>query len=102
MLKVQALPIARLVLVALALAQVADVLSTQSGLAHGGSEANPVMAWNIEHLGALWPVPKALLGAWLIWQAISLTAITRRQVVILSALFKVYAITLLSNTFHWL
>ena len=38
--------------------QVADVLTTQHVLAAGGFEANPLVAWAIEHRGAWWPLIK--------------------------------------------
>lgn len=43
---------------ALALAQVGDVFTTNAVLAHGGGEANPIMAWAQSSLGGGWVVPK--------------------------------------------
>lgn len=94
---------AKATLCALALAQLGDVLSTNSAIASGNAqETNPLMALSMSHLGALWWLPKAALALWLLYQAIDLQAITRRQTVVLATIFKIYAFTLLSNTFHWL
>jgi hypothetical protein len=38
--------------------QVADVLTTQHVLAAGGFEANPLVAWAMDHCGAWWPLAK--------------------------------------------
>jgi len=38
--------------------QVADVLTTQHVLAAGGFEANPLVAWTMDHCGAWWPLVK--------------------------------------------
>lgn len=37
--------------------QAADIATTQLALAHGGWEANPLMAW-AQRLGPLWPLVK--------------------------------------------
>jgi hypothetical protein len=43
--------------------QVADVISTNRVLAHGGWEANPITIASQVHLGSLWWTPKvALMG----------------------------------------
>jgi hypothetical protein len=38
--------------------QVADVLTTQHVLAAGGFEANPLVAWAMDHCGTWWPLVK--------------------------------------------
>ena len=38
--------------------QAADVLTTQHVLAAGGFEANPLIAWAMDHCGAWWPLAK--------------------------------------------
>jgi hypothetical protein len=47
--------------------EAADVLSTYHMLARGGHEANPIVAWFMEVLGAAWPLCKIpeviLIGA---------------------------------------
>ena len=59
-------------LIAYALAQIADVLTTLRALRRGGIEANPVIRWLMDRLGHGWIVVKlALAGgiaAWA-WQA---------------------------------
>lgn len=59
-------------LIAYALAQLADVLTTLRALRQGGVEANPVVRWLMDALGHGWIVVKlALAGgiaAWA-WQA---------------------------------
>jgi small-conductance mechanosensitive channel len=43
--------------------QVADIVSTYAVLAtHRGDEANPVMHFTMEHFGAFWWWPKAVIG----------------------------------------
>lgn len=60
-------------LVAMAIAQLADVLTTIRVLRAGGREMNPVIAWMMESLGgAGWIVAKLALAAgatWLLWSA---------------------------------
>jgi hypothetical protein len=46
-----------------ALVEIADLLTTNSVLAHGGGEANPIMAWSQHELGGSWAVPKLALAS---------------------------------------
>src|SRR5579862_5871041 len=103
--KMKAIYVGKAALAALALAQVADVLSTNAALASGATgthEGNPAMALAMQYLGPLWWLPKALLGLWLIYECLKLKAMSKRQIIVLSAVAKVYALTLLSNVFHWM
>lgn len=49
-------------LVLYALASIADVVTTERGLARGGVEANPVIRWFMERLGRGWIVFKLVLS----------------------------------------
>jgi hypothetical protein len=78
-----------LIAVAIMATQCFDVLSTNTILAAGGNEANPIMASVMDSWGSAWPVPKLLVAAslcmvvlkaprisWKVWLvfAISVTA----------------------------
>jgi hypothetical protein len=48
-------------LVAFALLQIADVITTQRVLGNGGWEANPLGVFAMAHFGNYWPIPKLAL-----------------------------------------
>jgi hypothetical protein len=50
-------------LAAFCVLQVLDVATTNTVLAHGGFEGNPVMAHTMEHFGSLWPFHKLVMLA---------------------------------------
>lgn len=74
-------------LIAYALAQLADVVTTLRFLQRGGREANPVIAWLMDRLGRGWIVAKLAMGGgaawlahdagmvWLIWALAGLVAL---------------------------
>ena len=48
-------------LAAYALAQIADVVTTNRALRSGGREANPVIRWAMARTGRAWPLVKAAI-----------------------------------------
>ncbi|MFG6139522.1 DUF5658 family protein [Halomonas sp. B23F22_10] len=63
--------LATIAAILLLIASLADTITTIGALKRGGIEANPVVAWMIEHAGRAWPILKALPLApalWLAWQ----------------------------------
>jgi Domain of unknown function (DUF5658) len=50
-----------ILLAAFAALQVADVITTNHVLAHGGWEANPFEIWAMTHLGPYWWLPKLVV-----------------------------------------
>jgi len=56
-------PLKLALLIAFAVLQIADVVTTQRVLAQGGWEANPLQLWSMSHFGDYWPVPKLILMA---------------------------------------
>lgn len=92
----------RALLVAVALAQLADVLSTNHALAtgHPVHEDNPVMQLLITYLGAVWWLPKAALAAFFMFMALTMTHVTRRQVMLASVVTTVYILVVVSNLLH--
>src|SRR5690349_18570667 len=74
---------ARLLLVALAVGQMVDVLTTNRALAAGhGREMNPVMRLAMELSGGQWWVWKALIAVFLIAIAITVRLPSWRKVVL--------------------
>lgn len=69
-------------LATLALAQIADLWTTNAMLHIGGMEANPVMAWLQHELGSGWAVPKLGIALGLVW--LYSKAHTKRHMAILA------------------
>lgn len=97
----KAILFSKVLLCGFALAQLGDVMSTNSALASAGTgEGNPIMAYAMASLGPLWWLPKAGLAIWALYYAATLGAVTRRQIILLSLVFKIYLITIVSNLLH--
>lgn len=92
----------RALLVAVALAQLADVLSTNHALATNRPlrEYNPVMQLCITYLGAVWWFPKAALAAFFMFMALTMSRVTERQVMLASVVTTVYIVVVVSNLLH--
>jgi|SRR5579859_1261111 len=92
------LQIAKGLLLVLAAAQFADVLSTKAALMHvGTSEANPLIRQLMQWLGQYWWLPKIGLAAFFAAYALRIARVTRTRLVMLGTLTKVYALVILSN-----
>jgi hypothetical protein len=85
--------VARALLVALALAQLLDVLSTNAVLANvpNATEANPVMHFAMDRLGEYWWLPKAALAALYLFFAARLRQAPRRLAVAIGGFASLYA-----------
>lgn len=66
-----------------AVAQIADLWTTNAFLARGGEEGNPAMAWLQHALGSGWAVPKLAIPVVILW--VFAKAHTRRQMGIVTA-----------------
>jgi len=99
-----ALALARWLLIILAVAEIADILSTNAALANTPSafEGNPIMRLMMARFGSWWWLWKALLAALFINRALSMNAVGRRTVVLLTIVVPVYAVTIVSNVMGWL
>ncbi len=98
------LNLARVLLVALAAAQVFDVLSTNAALASSPDafESNPVMRLAMTSLGAYWWLWKAALAVFFLTYAARIRVINTRGLLLLGLVAKVYVFVILSNIFGFL
>ncbi|HLZ66531.1 MAG TPA: DUF5658 family protein [Aliidongia sp.] len=89
----------RVLLIALALAQLGDVLSTNQALAAspGAFEANPLMHLLMTYLGSWWWLWKAAMAGFFVVAAFTIRQPSRRQLVFAGAVAKVYVLVLVNN-----
>ena len=94
--------IAQGLILALALAQPLDILSTNSALASvpGAFEGNPVQAFLMANLGGLWWLPKAALAVFFVYQAMTLSRLSKWGWALLATGAKTYAVVLVCNYLH--
>ena len=94
--------IAQALILALALAQPLDILSTNAALAAtpGAFEGNPVQAFLMAHLGGYWWVEKALLAAFFVYVALTLNRMNKWTWALLATCAKTYAVVIVCNFFH--
>jgi hypothetical protein len=87
------------VLSVLFLLQVADVVTSNAVMASqiGASEVNPVMRSAMEHFGALWWLPKAVLGGGIVLLASLLRGVSRRTMAAAIAVTGAYVAVILNN-----
>jgi len=99
-----ALTVARWLLITLAVAEIADIFSTNAALANtpGAVEGNPLMRLMMAHYGSWWWLWKALLAALFVNRALHMNAVSRRTVVVLAIVVPIYAVTIVSNVMGWL
>lgn len=96
--------IAQGLILALALAQPLDILSTNAALASvpGAFESNPVQAFLMVHLGSMWWLPKAALAVFFVYQAVTLSRMNKWTWALLTTGTKTYVIVIACNFFHLL
>jgi hypothetical protein len=89
----------RAVLVMLAVAQLADVLTTNRALAGspGAFEANPLMHMLMTYLGPWWWLWKAAVAGFFVTMAFTIRQPSRRELVVAGAVAKVYVLVLINN-----
>lgn len=99
-----ALTVARWLLIILAVAEIADILSTNAALANtpGAFEGNPFMRLMMARFGAWWWLLKALLAALFISYALHMKAANRRTIVALGIVVPIYTVVIVSNVMGWL
>ena len=99
-----ALTVARWLLITLAVAEIADILSTNAALAStpGAVEGNPLMRLMMNHYGSWWWLGKALLAALFFNRALHMKAANRRTVIALGIVVPIYTVTVVSNVMGWL
>lgn len=61
-------------IIAYAVANLADILSTNYLLRRGGRELNPVMRWAMDKFGKAWVIPKLALAGAGLWLFVSVNA----------------------------
>ena len=92
---------ARLLLVALALGQMIDVLTTNRALSAGhGKELNPVMHLAMQLSGGQWWLWKAFIAVFLIVLAITIRSPSWRKVVLAGLVAAAQAIVIINNVMH--
>ncbi|HKX07764.1 MAG TPA: DUF5658 family protein [Stellaceae bacterium] len=91
---------ARLLLVALAIGQMIDVLTTNRALSAGGREMNPVMHLAMELSGGQWWLWKAFIAVFLICLAITVRQPSWRKVVLAGLVAVAQAIVIINNVMH--
>lgn len=89
----------RTLLIALAVAQLGDVLTTNQALAAspGTFEANPLMALLMTYLGSWWWLWKAAMAGFFGVAAFTIREPSRRQLVFTGAVAKIYVLVLINN-----
>ncbi|HLZ67579.1 MAG TPA: DUF5658 family protein [Aliidongia sp.] len=94
--------VAQALIIALAVAQPIDILSTNSALASvpGAFEGNPVQAFLMATLGGFWWLPKAALAMFFVYQAITLSRMSKWGWALLATGAKTYAIVIVCNWLH--
>jgi hypothetical protein len=99
-----ALTAARWLLITLAVAEIADILTTNAALAGtpGSFEANPFMRLMMDRFGSWWWLWKALLAALFFNRALHMNVVSRRTIVVLGIVVPIYAVTIVSNVMGWL
>ena len=99
-----ALTVARWLLITLAVAEIADIFSTNAALAStpGAIEGNPLMRLMMAHYGSWWWLWKALLAALFVNRALHMKATNRRTIVALGIIVPIYTLTIVSNVMGWL
>ena len=89
----------RVLLIALAVAQLGDVLTTNAALAGSPSahEANPFMSLLMAALGSYWWLWKAAMAGFFVVAAVAIREPSRRQLIFAGAVAKVYVLVLINN-----
>ena len=89
----------RALLIALAVAQLGDGLTTNQALAAspGTFAANPLMALLMTYLGSWWWLWKAAMALFFVAVAVTIREPSRRQLVFAGAVAKVYVLVLVNN-----
>ena len=84
------------ILIAMAALQLADVLTTNHGLAasSGASELNPFLAWCMDHFGSFWWSPKLVLIGYV---AVAAPRLSQRS---LSFVTLFFAAVVMNNLFY--
>jgi hypothetical protein len=96
--------ITRALVGAVILAQPLDVWTTNRALAMdiGVVEANPVMAFAMEHLGSAWWVPKLLIALFALVVVAYMQRIRTRTIALAGSIAAAYTVVVLNNYFTWL
>jgi hypothetical protein len=99
-----ALTVARWLLITLAVAEIADILSTNAALANtpGAVEGNPLMRLMMARYGSWWWLWKALLAALFVSYALHMKVVNRRTIVMLGIVVPIYIVAIASNVMGWL
>ncbi|HLZ66507.1 MAG TPA: DUF5658 family protein [Aliidongia sp.] len=89
----------RALLIALAVAQLGDVLTTNAALAAspGAHEANPFMSLLMASLGSYWWLWKAAMAGFFVVAAVTVQKPSRRQLIFAGTVAKVYVLVLINN-----
>jgi uncharacterized membrane protein YciS (DUF1049 family) len=87
----------RLFLIALALGQVMDVITTNQVLAAGGYEVNPVMSHLMEWFGVQWWLVKAVVAVFLIYLALKNRSVAQRWVALTGVFAIMQTLVILNN-----
>jgi len=84
---------------AIAISQALDVSTTNTVLASGGTELNPLMRLSMVELGPLWWLPKAAIGVFILTCVFSgrMPAPTRRVITLTKIALAVSAISIAIN-----
>ena len=91
---------ARLLLLALALGQIMDVLTTNRALSAGGKEMNPVMSLAMKMSGGQWWLLKAGIAIFLISLAITIRPPSWRKVALAGLVATAQALVIINNLIH--
>ncbi|MES2055797.1 MAG: DUF5658 family protein [Pseudomonadota bacterium] len=97
------LAVVRTLLVALAVAQVFDILSTNAALAASplAFEGNPLMRFVMRELGSYWWAWKAGIAVFFLGYAACMKIATKRDIVLLGIMVKTYVLVIASNMMGW-
>ena len=90
----------RLLLIALALGQMIDVLTTNRALAAGGKEVNPFMHLMMLLSGGQWWLLKALIALFLIYLAITIRPPTWRKIALAGFVAMLQLLVIINNLMH--
>ena len=91
---------ARLLLLALAVGQIIDVLTTNRALSAGGREMNPLMHLAMKLSGGQWWLWKAFIAIFLISLAITIRAPSWRKVVFAGLVAIAQLVVIINNIMH--
>jgi hypothetical protein len=89
----------RISALAIAIVQLLDVATTNSALASGGAELNPIMRLSMANLGSLWWLPKAAIALFILAYVFSGVARTptRRVIALAMIVLAVSAVCVANN-----